>query len=60
VFPFKRKFTLIIDDLDYSRANFTRFNFLLIKKCSESKSIADKLLGLETVARRIEESKKCQ
>lgn len=46
---------LKIDQLEIMCAKLTDFDRALFRECEESKSIADKLLALETMARRIEE-----
>lgn len=52
------KATLTIDVLDFLEFKPDEFSRLLFKECESSGSIADKLLALECVARRLEETKK--
>lgn len=47
-------FHLEINDVDILLTPFEPFDFLLAEECSKSDSIADKLLWLEHLARRIE------
>ena len=48
-------FTLTITGADYDRARLFPFDRMLLRECEDG-SIADKLLGLETMARRVEEA----
>lgn len=52
----KIKVLLEIDGHEYVRARLDRFDHLLIADCEGSNKVSDKLLMLETIARRIEES----
>ena len=54
----KRTYTLSIDDANIIECRLSKFDRLLIEKCEESMFVADKLLGLETIIRRIEEENK--
>jgi len=51
-------YTVTIYDADLMAAHFDRIDMLLLDECNGSRSCADALLGLETIVRRIEESKK--
>ena len=44
-----------INHRDKLAANFQEWDWPLLKECEQSNSIADKFLGLELIARRIEE-----
>jgi len=54
------KYELEITDLDLinSYGHLTAWDKLLLRDCGESESIADWLLGLETIVRRIEQADK--
>ncbi|HUU88395.1 MAG TPA: hypothetical protein VMX17_11680 [Candidatus Glassbacteria bacterium] len=54
----KRRYLITIDDIDMMDVNFTDFDRSILKDCEKSNSIADKILALELIARRIEESQK--
>jgi len=47
---------LVLEDADVAWAPLDQFDRMLIKECEGSKSIADKLLALECIARKIEEA----
>lgn len=49
-------FILKIDKQEVIKANLQGIDFALLRECGESIKISDKLLGLETLVRRIEES----
>jgi hypothetical protein len=50
-------FTLVIDAVDFARSPLDARDRLLIDECSlPTATIADRLLGLETIARRIEQT----
>ena len=51
-----RTFRLEISEHEMQRASFAALDFRLMRECEGSDSVADKLLGLETIARRIEEA----
>lgn len=52
-------FILTISISDYVKARFDNFDEALLRECKrEDATIADKLLALEMVARRIEEEEK--
>lgn len=54
----KRVYTLVIDDTDWCLAHFDGFDLAVLRDCEkDDATIADKLLGLELVARRIQEGK---
>lgn len=48
-------YTLTFDEDELERIRLTPMDRALLRECEESDSIADMLLGLETIARRIEE-----
>ena len=48
-------YRLIIPDSEFIRCRLYRHDWLLLNECEQSGRIADNLLGLETIARRIEE-----
>jgi len=50
--------SLVIEGFELRSVRFTDFDRALFRECEDSESIADKLLALETVARRIEEQQK--
>ena len=50
-------YTLTIEDSEIVRMHLDRFDMRLITDCSTSNKISDVLLGLETIARRIEANK---
>lgn len=45
-----------IEGFEYTRAKFSPFDRMLIADCETSEKVSDKLLALETIARKIEES----
>ena len=47
---------LVIEGYELLETRLTEFDLLLLRECEHSESIADKLLGLETLTRRIEET----
>lgn len=47
---------LEIDGSEYMRASLTSFDHALIQDCETSDKLSDRLLALETIVRRIEES----
>jgi hypothetical protein len=49
-------YVLRIEDLDLVLAPLDSFDLMLLRECSDSASIADKLLALECIARRIEQA----
>ena len=51
-----RTFTLRISSIDLRDVNLTNFDALLLSECEKSPKISDKVLALETLVRRIEES----
>jgi hypothetical protein len=51
---------LEISDVEFVLMRLDNFDTLLLKECEGSDSIADKLLALETLARRIEEERERQ
>jgi len=51
-------YTLKIDDADMCAVNLTAFDHMMLRECEGSESIADKMLALETLCRRVEESSK--
>lgn len=53
----KTIYTLIIDDIDRVEARFTTHDKMLFEDCSGDAPISSKLWALETLARRIEESR---
>ena len=52
----ERVYKLTISNRDMMVVGFQPFDRLLLTECEESSKISDKLLALETIARRIEES----
>jgi hypothetical protein len=51
-------YTIVLNENDIASANFTEFDRRLFDDCeSEDATISDKVLALETVIRRIEQSK---
>jgi len=50
-----RIYNLEITDDDLRLVNLLKVDELLIEECEKSEKISDKLLALETIARRIEE-----
>ena len=46
-----------ITDSEYAKAIFTEADYQVLRECEGSDSIADKLLALELIVRRVEESK---
>lgn len=52
-----RKIFLELDLFDISMARLDKWDRHLLAECEKSNSIADKLLALECVVRRIEETK---
>lgn len=52
----KRTYTLTIQGGEWTRARLHAFDRLLIAECEASDKVSDKVLALETIARRIEES----
>ncbi len=51
----KKTFTVEWDDWDLVRLDLGPTDMALLRACDESNSIADKLLGLECLARRLEQ-----
>lgn len=51
------KYLLTLEGDETFPLNLDHFDRLLIKECDQSNSIADKLLALETITRRIEQSR---
>jgi len=52
----RRVYTLYIDDLDIVRAKFQPWDFAVLADCGkDDRTVADRLLALELIARRIEE-----
>ena len=52
-----KRYVLDIPDLEYMRARFDNWDYMLLRDCEgEGRTIADALLALETIARRIEQS----
>lgn len=51
-----RTFTLTIEEVDVMSVHLFDFDRAVMTECEASGSIADKLLGLELLARRVEES----
>ena len=49
-------YQLRVEDTDMLLAPLDIFDMMLLKECEASKAIADKLLALETIARKIEQS----
>lgn len=49
-------YSVVVNKDDIVRCRFGEADFRLIDECSHSGSIADKLLALELIARRIEEA----
>lgn len=50
------KYVLEIDSIDLVKANFDKFDLLLLRDCeSKDAKISDHLLALEMICRRIEE-----
>ena len=52
----ERVFKLTITNDEMMRCGFQPFDRLLLTECEASSAISDKLLALETIARRVEES----
>ena len=52
------KITVEIDDLEMVGCKTDEFDRRLLRECNRSSSVADKILALETIARRIEEASK--
>jgi hypothetical protein len=52
----ERTYTIKVQMGELVRANLSRFDRALIAECEASGKVSDKLLALETIARRIEES----
>ena len=48
------RYTLVMTDLDLIKVRLGAFDKLLIDKCEQSDKVSDKLLGLETIARKVE------
>jgi hypothetical protein len=48
-------YCLRIEDTDLLLAPLDQFDMMLLRECGDSTSIADQLLALETIARRIEQ-----
>jgi hypothetical protein len=48
---------LRISDCELVMAELDTFDIMLIRECDTSASVADKLLALETIVRRIEQAK---
>lgn len=51
-----RKYVLDLDDSELMPLNLDKFDRMLIRECGASNSIADKLLALECIVRKIEQS----
>ena len=51
-----RVFTLTLTQRDMITVNLYQFDHVLLAECDASPSIADKLLGLECIARRLEQA----
>lgn len=47
---------LAIEENEIARAQFNRFDELLISECEKSEKVSDKLLALETIVRKIEQA----
>ncbi len=47
--------SLVVESFELVCPQFTDFDRALFRECEKSNSVADKLLALETIARRIEE-----
>ena len=47
-------YRLVIPDIELVRCKLYQHDWLLLNECEQSGLISDKLLGLETIARRIE------
>ena len=52
-----REYCLRISKFELASARFDRIDFALIRECDSSPLVSDKLLALETIARRIEDKK---
>jgi hypothetical protein len=52
----KRIFQIEITDMECLNAKFHDFDYALFEECEHSDKTSDKLLALETIARRIEET----
>lgn len=55
----ERVYTLRIGSGEMVRANLRPFDRVLIADCEGSDKVSDKLLALETIARRVEEAVTC-
>ena len=54
----KVTFVLVFNDVDYVRARFDAFDYAVIADCEKpDATVADHLLALELIARRIQESR---
>jgi len=51
-----RRYLLELDSNETLPTNLDNFDMMLIRKCGVSNSIADKLLALECIVRRIEQA----
>jgi len=49
-------YQLTIEDTEFVLAPLDTFDLMLIRECDTSNAVADKLLALETIVRRIEQS----
>lgn len=52
----ERTYTLKVNDYELLMATLERYDRMFIAECESSGRVSDKLLALETIARRIEEN----
>lgn len=52
----RKVFTIIIDDTDTIGIKYSNWDLRLFEECEKSNQIADKLLALETIVRKVEQN----
>lgn len=52
-----KEYTVVLSSKDYATCIFNDYEKNLIDECSKSKNISDKLLALQIIAMKIEQSK---